>query len=128
MPTPPPDHRNITQIEPRLWEAADQLCANAKLTSSEYCMPAPGAFFLRHASNRQQAAAKAIADDQAAGRMPRRPLLKGDLIKRRALTLWPTARYGAWLKLPSEAKLGEAPVEAMNANSAPLPTSCFPAS
>jgi type I restriction enzyme M protein len=30
---------NIEQIEASLWEAADQLRANSKLTSSEYCMP-----------------------------------------------------------------------------------------
>lgn len=29
----------IEQIESQLWEAADQLRANSKLTSSEYCMP-----------------------------------------------------------------------------------------
>lgn len=30
---------NIEQLESSLWEAADQLRANSKLTSSEYCMP-----------------------------------------------------------------------------------------
>jgi len=68
---------NINQIEDSLWEAADQLRANSKLTSSEYCMPVLGVIFLRHASNRYDAALKAIEADRAAGKMPKRPLVKG---------------------------------------------------
>jgi hypothetical protein len=32
----------LNKIEASLWEAADQLRANSKLTSSEYCMPVLG--------------------------------------------------------------------------------------
>jgi type I restriction enzyme M protein len=62
--------QNISKIEDSLWEAADQLRANSKLTSSEYCMPVLGVIFLRHASNRYDAALKAIKADQEAGKMP----------------------------------------------------------
>lgn len=106
---------NINKIEDSLWEAADQLRANSKLTSSEYCMPVLGVIFLRHASNRYDAALKAIEADQAAGKMPKRPLVKGDFIKRRALMLPEAARYDTLLKLPTGSKLGEALVQAMNA-------------
>ena len=34
----------LNKIEASLWEAADQLRANSKLTSSEYCMPVGGHF------------------------------------------------------------------------------------
>ena len=105
----------VLKIEDSLWEAADQLHANSKLTSSEYCMPVLGVIFLRHATNRYNAAVPAIAADQAAGRMPRRPLVKGDFIKRRALLLPETARYDALLKLPAGTPLGAALVAAMNA-------------
>lgn len=71
--------------------------------------------FLRHASNRYGAALKAIEADQAAGKMPNRPLVKGDFIKRRALMLPEQARYDTLLKLPTGANLGEALVRAMNA-------------
>jgi type I restriction enzyme M protein len=37
--------QTINQIEANLWEAADQLRANSKLTSSEYCMPVLGIIF-----------------------------------------------------------------------------------
>jgi type I restriction enzyme M protein len=70
--------QNISRIEDSLWEAADQLRANSKLTSSEYCMPVLGVIFLRHATNRYDAARQAIAADQAAGRMPPR-LMSGEL-------------------------------------------------
>ena len=64
--------QNIAKIEDSLWEAADQLRANSKLTSSEYCMPVLGVIFLRHATNRYQAALQAVQADQAAGKMPKR--------------------------------------------------------
>lgn len=106
---------SIEQIESQLWEAADQLRANSKLTSSEYCMPVLGIIFLRHASNRYEAALEQIKADQAAGKMPDRPLVKGDFIKRRSLMLPEKARYSYLLKLPSGSNLGTALVDAMNA-------------
>ena len=110
------NHLNtIEQFESSLWEAADQLRANSKLTSSEYCMPVLGVIFLRHASNRYEIALAQIKADQTAGKMPDRPLMKGDFIKRRALMLPDKARYGYLLQLPSGQSLGTALVEAMNA-------------
>ncbi|MFZ3207977.1 MAG: N-6 DNA methylase [Geobacteraceae bacterium] len=105
----------IEQIETQLWEAADQLRANSKLTSSEYCMPMLGIIFLRHASNRYENALGQIKADQAADKMPNRPLVKGDFIKRRALLLPENGRYDYLLKLPTGTSLGTALVEAMNA-------------
>ncbi len=107
--------QNIAQIEASLWAGADQLRANSKLTSNEYCMPVLGVIFLRHATNRYQAALAAIEADQAAGKMPKRPLGKADFIKRRALMLPEAARYDTLLRLPSETNLGSALVDAMNA-------------
>jgi type I restriction enzyme M protein len=107
--------RNIEQIEDDLWAAADNLRANSKLTSSEYCMPVLGVIFLRHATNRYDAAVRQIEADQAAGTMPKRRLVKGDFLKRRALQLPPEARYDALLSLPTGAHLGAAIVKAMDA-------------
>jgi type I restriction enzyme M protein len=107
--------QDIEKLEDSLWAAADNLRANSKLTSSEYCMPVLGVIFLRHATNRYDAASQQIAADQAAGKMPKRPLVKGDFIKRRALLLPKEARYDELLKLPKGTNLGTALVEAMNA-------------
>ena len=53
---------NIEQLETQLWAAADNLRANSKLTSSEYCMPVLGLIFLRHATNRHDEALRQIKD------------------------------------------------------------------
>jgi type I restriction-modification system DNA methylase subunit len=83
---------SIEKIEADLWEAADQLRANSKLTSSEYCMPVLGIIFLRHAANRFEAAHREIEADIAAGRMKRKPQ-PADYVRRRALWLPENARY-----------------------------------
>jgi len=84
---------DLSQFEADLWEAADNLRANSKLTSSDYFMPVLGVIFLRHAANRFDAATKQIEEDQAAGRMPHRKVQPADYIRRRALWLPETARY-----------------------------------
>ena len=106
---------DIEKLEKDLWEAADQLRANSKLTSSEYCMPVLGVIFLRHAANRFGAATRQIEADQAAGRMPKRPLVAADYVKRRALWLPEIARYDHILNLPKDRNLGDALIAAMKA-------------
>ena len=56
-----------------------------------------------------------IQADQAAGKMPKRPLTAADFKKRRALMLPKEARYDELLKLPKGADLGKALVKAMKA-------------
>jgi type I restriction-modification system DNA methylase subunit len=43
---------DIKKLEKELWEAADNLRANSKLTSQQYCMPVLGLIFLRYAWGR----------------------------------------------------------------------------
>src|SRR5438067_13341474 len=107
--------QNIEQLEAHLWDAADNLRANSKLTAGEYCMPVLGVIFLRHATNRYHAALREIEFDQAAGKMPKRPLTAADFKKRGALLLPKEARYDELLKLPKGADLGAALVKAMEA-------------
>ena len=85
--------KDIEKLETDLWEAADNLRANSKLTSSDYFMPVLGVIFLRHAANRFDAAHKQIEADQASGKMPRRKVLPVDYIARRSLYLPEKARY-----------------------------------
>ena len=103
----------IEKLEATLWDAADNLRANSKLTANEYCMPVLGVIFLRHATNRYNAALREIQADQAAGKMPKRALTSADFKKRRALMLPESARYETLLALPKETDLGAALVEAM---------------
>ena len=109
------DLANIEHLETDLWDAADNLRANSKLTAGEYCMPVLGVIFLRHATNRYNTALSEIQADQAAGKMPKRSLTAADFKKRRALMLPKEARYDTLLALPKGADLGTALVEAMNA-------------
>ncbi len=44
--------QDVEKHERDLWEAADQLRANSKLTSSDYFMPVLGIIALRRAANR----------------------------------------------------------------------------
>ncbi|MDF0665486.1 MAG: class I SAM-dependent DNA methyltransferase [Nitrospira sp.] len=88
--------KDIEKLESDLWNAADNLRANSKLTSSDYFMPVLGVIFLRHAANRFEAAQQKIEADQAGGKMPRRRVLPADYIARRALYLPEKTRYD-WL-------------------------------
>ncbi|MCB9512901.1 MAG: N-6 DNA methylase [Candidatus Latescibacteria bacterium] len=85
--------KDIEKLEADLWEAADNLRANSKLTSSDYFMPVLGVIFLRHAANRFEAASRQIEADQAGGKMPKRRVLPADYIARRSLYLPEKARY-----------------------------------
>lgn len=85
--------KDIEKLEADLWEAADNLRANSKLTSSDYFMPVLGVIFLRHAANRFDAATRQIEADRESGVMPRRKVLPADYLRRRALWLPENARY-----------------------------------
>src|SRR5512136_2149301 len=85
--------KDIEKLESDLWEAADNLRANSKLTSSDYFMPVLGVIFLRHAANRFDVAHRQIEAGQASGKMPKRKVLPADYIARRSLYLPEKARY-----------------------------------
>ena len=85
--------KDIEKLEADLWEAADNLRANSKLTSSDYFMPVLGVIFLRHAANRFDVAHRQIEADRASGKMPKRKVRPADYIARRSLYLPETARY-----------------------------------
>jgi len=109
--------KNIEKLEADLWEAADNLRANSKLTSSDYFMPVLGVIFLRHAANRFEAAQKQIEADQASGKMPKRKVLPVDYVARRSLYLPEKARYD-WIMQQaavSGADLAKLVTEAMTA-------------
>jgi type I restriction enzyme M protein len=43
---------NHTELEKRLWDAANELRANSKLKSSEYSVPVLGLIFVRYADQK----------------------------------------------------------------------------
>ena len=54
---------NVQQLENELWEAADQLRANSKLTAAEYSMPVLGLIFLKFADNKYRQHEPAILQE-----------------------------------------------------------------
>ena len=108
---------NVQQLENELWEAADQLRANSKLTAAEYAMPVLGLIFLRHADNRF----KAYMPDITAGipaKMPaaqREKLIKTEFQGKAAIYLPEAARFDTIASLPQGADMGAAIEAAMDA-------------
>ena len=54
------NNAQIKQLEKELWDAADQLRANSKLTAAEYKDPVLGLILLRFAQNRYEEAKQQI--------------------------------------------------------------------
>src|SRR6185312_532620 len=99
---------NLDQFGADLWKLADDLRANSGLASNEYFMPIMGLLFLRQATNRYYAALATIEADQAAGKMPDRPLVDADFRRRRAMLLPEAARYDVILDMPKDGQIGAA--------------------
>ena len=92
---------NIERLERRLWEAADQLRANSKLTSTEYYMPVLGLIFLRHAYNRFLVVENEIRENLPSRGGVTRAVIKEDFDQKNALFLTEKAQYEYLLNLPS---------------------------
>ena len=102
---------NHTEVEKRLWEAADELRANSKLKSSEYSVPVLGLIFLRYADHKFSEAEKRLA----AGGSGRRKIGKVDYQAQGVLYIPEKARFKSLLDLPESADIGKAINEAMKA-------------
>lgn len=100
---------NLTELEDRLWDAADELRANSGLKASEYASPVLGLIFLRFAEVRFEAARERI-EAKATGR---RKIEPGDYHAEGLIFLAPPARFSALLDLPEGSDLGSALNEAM---------------
>lgn len=102
---------NHSDLERRLWAAADELRANSKLKSSEYSIPVLGLIFLRYADHKF-AAAEAKLKGKGSGR---RTIGKADYQAQGVLYLPEAARFSNLLNLPEGADVGKAVNAAMKA-------------
>lgn len=100
---------NVQQLENELWEAADQLRANSKLTAAEYAMPVLGLIFLRHADNRFKAYLPEIEADipPQVPATQRETLIKLGFQGKAAIYLPDAARFDRIASLPQGANVGE---------------------
>lgn len=91
---------NIRKLESELWESADLLRAESKLTSNQYCMPVLGLIFLRYAYSRY----KMVEEEILKGRPSRggrvMPVEASDFAAKSALYLPKEAQYNYLLNLP----------------------------
>ncbi len=101
----------LSELEKRLWDAADQLRANSDLKSSEYSIPVLGLIFLRYADFKFAHAEKELATS-ATGR---RKISKTDYQARGVLYVPEDARYSKLLSQPEGADIGKKINEAMKA-------------
>ena len=113
---------DIRKLEGELWEAADDLRANSKLTSQQYCMPVLGLIFLRYAWGRFRRADEQIEAERAAitGRKP--PKEAADYSAKGAMFIPEEARYDHLLNLPDGADTGKAVNDAMTSIAAINPS------
>jgi type I restriction enzyme M protein len=102
---------NHTELEKRLWAAADELRANSKLKSSEYSVPVLGLIFLRYADHKFTEATAKIASKSTG----RRTIGKTDYQAQGVLYLPEAARFSTLLNLPEGSDIGKAINDAMKA-------------
>ncbi len=102
---------NTTEIEKRLWSAADGLRANSGLKASEYSVPVLGLIFLRFADHKFSLAQDALASVSTG----RREIGKLDYQARGVVYLPEPARFSTLLQLPEGENIGRAINDAMRA-------------
>lgn len=104
---------NIRKLETELWEAADLLRADSKVTSQEYCMPVLGLIFLRYAYSRFKFVEADILKNRPVRNGRVLPVEAADFKTKSAIFLPEEARYDYLLNLPDNTDMGLAINHAM---------------
>ena len=104
---------NIRKLETELWEAADLLRADSKVTSQEYCMPVLGLIFLRYAYSRFKFVESEILKNRPVRNGRVLPVEADDFKTKSAIFLPEEARYDYLLNLPDNTDMGQAINHAM---------------
>ncbi|MGI8730151.1 MAG: type I restriction-modification system subunit M [Solirubrobacteraceae bacterium] len=102
---------DLSELEKRLWDVADELRANSGLKSSEYGTPVLGLIFLRFADAKFKAARERIEAKESA----RRTIGPSDYQAEGVIYLTEAAGFDHLLSLPESADLGKAISDAMRA-------------
>lgn len=91
---------NIRKLEAELWESADLLRADSKLTSNQYCMPVLGLIFLRYAYGRFKMAEEEILKTRPSRGGKVLPVEASDFAAKSALFLPREAQFDYLVNLP----------------------------
>lgn len=108
------DKINIRKLEADLWESADLLRAESKLTSSQYCMPVLALIFLRYAYSRYKKVEAELQKNRPSRGGKVMPLEASDFAAKSALYLPREAQFDHLVNLSGDQNLGEAVNHAMN--------------
>lgn len=93
---------NIRKLEAQLWESADLLRADSKLTSNQYCMPVLALIFLRYAYSRFKLVEKEILKDRPMRNGIPLPVEASDFVEKSAIFLPEEARFDFLVNLPDD--------------------------
>ena len=111
---------NLSEIENRLWSAADELRANSRLRASEYSTPVLGLIFLRYADHKFTQAEQEIGKEASTSRR-RRTDPRTQYQARGIFYVPEEARFQYLLNLPESENIGQAITDAMKAIEAENP-------
>ena len=92
---------NIKKLETDLWESADLLKAESKLTSNQYCMPVLGLIFLRYAFSRYKLVEKEIMANRPVRNGRVMPVSSLDFKEKSAISLPELVRFDYLVSLPN---------------------------
>ena len=111
----------IKQLEKELWDAADALRANSKLTAAEYKDPVLGLVLLRFAQNKYEEATPIVQKNIPSGPRGKREANKEDYLSAGAIMLPEKAKYEYLAALPEGKDIAEAINNAMKLIEAEYP-------
>ncbi|TWX71726.1 N-6 DNA methylase [Colwellia demingiae] len=107
------NQQEIKQLETDLWDSANTLRANSKLTAAEYKDPVLGLILLRYAQNRYDQAKGAVEASIPEGPRGKRSATKDDFLAQGAMMLPEKSQYDYLADLPEGEAIDEAINEAM---------------
>ncbi|EIL8370202.1 SAM-dependent DNA methyltransferase [Vibrio alginolyticus] len=107
------NQQQIKQLETELWDSANSLRANSKLTAAEYKDPVLGLILLRYAQNRYDQAKAKIEASIPEGPRGKRAATKDDFLAAGAMMLPEFSQFDYLADLPEQEPLDEAINEAM---------------
>lgn len=111
------DNKSLKKLEADLWESADLLRADSKLTSNQYCMPVLGLLFLRYAYGRFKRVETEILKNRPSRGGRVLPVEPSDFASKSALFLPKEAQFDYLVNLPANiasAKLKNAHGQSLN--------------
>ena len=107
------NQQEIKQLETELWDSANSLRANSKLTAAEYKDPVLGLILLRYAQNRYDQAKAQIEANIPDGPRGKRAPTKEDFLAAGAMMLPQESQFDYLADLPESESLDEAINNAM---------------